>query len=224
MVQSLLADRFKLRIHHEARDLPEYALVLAKNGPKMKESTKESSLRFGPGEITATAVPARAIAQVLSRQAPTGLAPPELEGREVHDETGLSGVYDFTLKWTPESSIPATAGTVGAEREFPGYGMITKLIATPSKYSSIPVPALFIFANPHSQGAWVNRSTHASVRSAASAYSAPMESLVTKQENAIKSAMPMARVGTIRNAHHFVYLSNEPEALREVRNFLLGLN
>jgi uncharacterized protein (TIGR03435 family) len=46
MVQSLLADRFKLRIHHETRDLPIYALVVAKNGPKLIRSMKESSLRF----------------------------------------------------------------------------------------------------------------------------------------------------------------------------------
>lgn len=102
--------------------------------------------------------------------------------------------------------------------------MITKLIATPSKYSTIPVPALFIFANPHSQGAWIDHSTDPSVRSAAKAYSAPMESLVTKQENAIKSELPKARIVAIPNAHHFVYLSNEAEVLREVRSFLSSLN
>ncbi|MGO9012389.1 MAG: TIGR03435 family protein [Bryobacteraceae bacterium] len=38
MLQNLLADRFKLTLHHETRDLPRYVLVVAKNGPKLKES------------------------------------------------------------------------------------------------------------------------------------------------------------------------------------------
>lgn len=108
MVQSLLADRFKLKVHHETRNLPVYALVVAKNGPKMTETTKEPSVRFRTGEITATAENTKGSAAMLSRQPPTGCAPPELEGREVRDETGLSGVYDFTLKWTPEARIPNT--------------------------------------------------------------------------------------------------------------------
>ncbi|MGD0666486.1 MAG: TIGR03435 family protein [Bryobacteraceae bacterium] len=38
MLQNLLADRFKLTLHHETKELPLYALVVAKNGPKLKES------------------------------------------------------------------------------------------------------------------------------------------------------------------------------------------
>ncbi len=38
MLQNLLAERFKLTLHHETKELPQYALVVAKNGPKLKES------------------------------------------------------------------------------------------------------------------------------------------------------------------------------------------
>jgi uncharacterized protein (TIGR03435 family) len=38
MLQNLLAERFKLTLHHEKKDLPMYALVVGKNGPKLKES------------------------------------------------------------------------------------------------------------------------------------------------------------------------------------------
>jgi uncharacterized protein (TIGR03435 family) len=38
MLQNLLAERFKLTLHHETKELPLYALVVAKNGPKLKES------------------------------------------------------------------------------------------------------------------------------------------------------------------------------------------
>ena len=39
MMQNLLAERFKLAVHHETKELPIYALVVGKNGPKIKESS-----------------------------------------------------------------------------------------------------------------------------------------------------------------------------------------
>src|SRR5207249_5172791 len=44
MLQTLLAERFKLAIHRETKDLPMYALVVGRNGPKMKESLKEPEI------------------------------------------------------------------------------------------------------------------------------------------------------------------------------------
>ena len=38
MMQSLLADRFKLKVSHQTKELPVYALVVAKNGPKLQEA------------------------------------------------------------------------------------------------------------------------------------------------------------------------------------------
>jgi non-heme chloroperoxidase len=115
-------------------------------------------------------------------------------------------------------------GSVGAQRQFPGYPMIMRLVATPSKYATVPVPALFIFANPHSLGAWVEHSTDPSVQSEAKAYSAAMNSLVTKQENAVKADVPKARVLTIPDASHLVYLSNQAEVLRDIQAFISGLH
>src|ERR1700722_20393091 len=43
MLQLLLADRFKLHAHRETRELPVYALVVGKNGPKFKASTPDAS-------------------------------------------------------------------------------------------------------------------------------------------------------------------------------------
>jgi uncharacterized protein (TIGR03435 family) len=52
MLQGLLAERFGLKMHREQKDLPMYALIVAKNGPKLKESTEDSTLpgmgRGGP--------------------------------------------------------------------------------------------------------------------------------------------------------------------------------
>lgn len=115
-------------------------------------------------------------------------------------------------------------GTVGAERQFPGESMFTKLLTGSTKYTVIPVPALFIFANPHSLGAWVEHSSDPSVRSAARIYSTGLETLTETQENAVKNALPRARVVTIPNANHYVYLSNETDVLGEIHAFIASLD
>ena len=58
MLQNLLAERFKLTLHREKKDLPMYALVVGKNGPKMKESLKESAVVPGAGDSAAPSAPA----------------------------------------------------------------------------------------------------------------------------------------------------------------------
>jgi len=104
MLQALLADRLKLALHRETRDLTVYALVIAKNGPKLQESEPGDSYRNGhkgpdgvsrPGgihfegqKLIAQGVPVGAMLFHLSRQL----------HRTVLDETALSGTYDFTLR------------------------------------------------------------------------------------------------------------------------------
>ncbi len=104
MLRPLLADRFQLKIRHETKDLPIYALVLAKNGPKLAEdrTNQQWGLRaLGPGKRKATALPLSIFVEMLSSL-------PELGGRIVLDKTGLQGRYNFTLQWAPETL--ATSG------------------------------------------------------------------------------------------------------------------
>jgi uncharacterized protein (TIGR03435 family) len=108
MIQQLLSDRFALRIHREPKELTVYTLVIAKGGPKLKPGQLQPNLRGslpqtridtrGPGFLVGHNAPATLLARVLSGQ-------PEIGGRSVLDKTGLSGKYDFTLKWMPESTI-----------------------------------------------------------------------------------------------------------------------
>jgi bla regulator protein blaR1 len=104
MLQALLADRLKLALHRETRDLTVYALVIAKTGPKLQRSNPGDSYANGyrgpdgvsrPGgihfegqELIAQGVPVGPMLFHLSRQL----------HRTILDETALSGTYDFTLK------------------------------------------------------------------------------------------------------------------------------
>jgi len=107
MLQALLADRFKLTLHREVRDLPEYALVIAENGPKLQEAKADDTypngiqgpggahlMRMGKGQLTAQRFSMADLAHLLSQQL----------GHTVLDKTGLTGNYDFTMHWTPDES------------------------------------------------------------------------------------------------------------------------
>lgn len=108
MIQQLLSDRFALRIHREPRELTVYTLVIAKTGPKLKPGQLQPKLpanvpqsrinHMAPGFLAGHNAPAGLLAKVLSGQ-------PEIGGRSVLDKTELSGNYDFTLKWMPESAM-----------------------------------------------------------------------------------------------------------------------
>jgi pimeloyl-ACP methyl ester carboxylesterase len=111
-------------------------------------------------------------------------------------------------------------GRVGKERDFPGEAVMLEGM---KKYADIPVPALVIFAIPHAQAKWVNDSTDPKVHEAAKAYSAAELVLTTKQAKAFEDGVPTARVVRLRDADHYVYLSNEADVLREMKSFLSTL-
>jgi len=95
-IQSLLADRFQLKLHHETKEMPVYALVIAKNGSKLNQhlaGDKEGGLRRGRGQLAGKQIDMPFLALTLSRQL----------GRTVLDQTGLKGSYDVELNWTPDA-------------------------------------------------------------------------------------------------------------------------
>jgi uncharacterized protein (TIGR03435 family) len=84
MLQSLLADRFQLRVSHATKELPIYALVVAKNGPMLQEAKAGDTypnglrgpdgraagrgglMRMRPGEVIGQALPLSSLAEILS--------------------------------------------------------------------------------------------------------------------------------------------------------------
>jgi uncharacterized protein (TIGR03435 family) len=106
MIQALLAERFKLTLHREKRQLPIYTLVVTKNGPKIHAVEDGPPRTSGvPGRLDATRITMQKLADLLSRQA----------GLPVVDSTGLKGVFDFTLTWSPDeaAATPTDAGAAG---------------------------------------------------------------------------------------------------------------
>ncbi|HEX6497386.1 MAG TPA: alpha/beta hydrolase [Acidobacteriaceae bacterium] len=115
-------------------------------------------------------------------------------------------------------------GSVGDWRNPPGGSMLMKLINGGKKYTKIAVPSLFIFANPHDLGTWVDSNPDSSVRSSAKAYNDALAVLTEKQEKAVEQGLPTADVVTLHSANHFVFLSNEADVLRYTSVFLAELH
>ena len=94
MVQALLADRFHLVLHAETRELPIYALVVAKGGPRLgtlQKSGSSVSTSYGRIEVQGSNS-VDLLAEELSKVA----------GRDVLDKTGIAGRYNLKLRFTPD--------------------------------------------------------------------------------------------------------------------------
>jgi uncharacterized protein (TIGR03435 family) len=124
LFQQLLADRFKLVVHWETRQVPVYALVVAKNGPKLehsKISDGSTSTSSGNGKVTGKGVTMDQLAQTL-----TSALARELD-RTVVDQTGIAGIYDLSLAWSP-ADRPAAMADASTENAVPaGASIFTAL-------------------------------------------------------------------------------------------------
>jgi uncharacterized protein (TIGR03435 family) len=100
MLRQLLADRFKLQFHTEAKEVNGFALVVAKSGAKLKSGSGDfDGFHFGGGIMPATNASMTAFARSLS----TRVRAP------VVDQTGLKGGYAFNLSIPPDNDPTAPA-------------------------------------------------------------------------------------------------------------------
>lgn len=105
MLQKLLQDRFGLKLHREKRDLPIYAITLAKGGPKLTPSPKNTyGLPTQSGHGQGGQQQRKFTNNSMSDFA---LGMQNYMDRPVIDETNLPGRYDFILRWTPDN-VPTT--------------------------------------------------------------------------------------------------------------------
>ena len=103
MTQALLAERFKLAVHRETRDMPVFALVPAKGGLKISQTGPPSSdwvrATVGRNSVSAKQMPMAQLLSILGG----------IVDRQVLDESGMGGVFDISLDWSddPNSGKPS---------------------------------------------------------------------------------------------------------------------
>jgi uncharacterized protein (TIGR03435 family) len=150
MIRSLLADRFKLAVHHEVRQMPVYALVLVKNGKLGPQLVPDSN---GEGCIDPTVgTPASppsagqpmpqycglfgiinkpAAVRLTGTKIPLDRLVTQLSGyveRPVVDQTGLSGSFDIMLEFAHHQSSPfQPSDTASASDTNSGPSILTAL-------------------------------------------------------------------------------------------------
>jgi uncharacterized protein (TIGR03435 family) len=128
MLQKLLEDRFQLKVHREPRDVPVYALVAGKNGPKLPDAKEGGCTAFnstgppppppapgqfpptpcggffmGPNHLEGGKIDMEHLTNALSR----------LLGRPVIDKTGFKGTFDVKLDFSPEGTSMGGRGGFG---------------------------------------------------------------------------------------------------------------
>jgi len=108
MIQKLLADRFQLKFHYEKRELPVYAIRLAKTGAKITKSADDP--KGIPGWFFGRSASGTALTFRNSPMSQFSALLQNSMDRPVVDESGLSERYDFTVTFTPD---PAQAALLG---------------------------------------------------------------------------------------------------------------
>jgi uncharacterized protein (TIGR03435 family) len=118
LLQSLLEERFKLKIHWETRELPVYVVRIADRNGKLGPQLHVSSLdceherskcffRVTPGHLSGGSINAETMVRTIISS---------LE-RVVIDKTGLTGKYDFDLEWSPDQTSTDNPSLFAAARE-----------------------------------------------------------------------------------------------------------
>jgi uncharacterized protein (TIGR03435 family) len=142
MLQTLLEDRFQLKVHRETREVPVYALTVARGGPTLKAGD-ETCVPPDYSTYPRPALPAGksycSDASVGSRKGPNAVLnadPASVEyfckllglvlDRPIVDKTGLSGNYDFHLEFATDQSTPGVIhGFVQHSEEPPAPSIFT---------------------------------------------------------------------------------------------------
>jgi uncharacterized protein (TIGR03435 family) len=109
MIQALLADRFQLKFHIEKRELPVYAMIVPKTGTKITVSAGDPNafpgIGFGQGPGVLSLVGRNTTLDGVANALQSNIL-----DKPVVNQTGLTGRYDFLLKFTPDPSQAANFG------------------------------------------------------------------------------------------------------------------
>jgi len=162
MLIPVLEERFSLKYHHEMRELPSYALLVARGGPKLKVSADtdlpadfkppvpgDDSKASGPGggarvgesgpnpsrgHMVRMMGPGHIEAEGSGLEILVRILSQQL-GRTVVDKTGLTGNYDYALNWTPDTAPPPMPG--GGPEGGPPHNDVGNIGVGPSLFTAL---------------------------------------------------------------------------------------
>ena len=124
MLAKVLADRFQLKFHRDERELAVYALSVGKGAPKLdKDETDPNGI---PGLGFRGRLGDLAVRNANMSDFIRFLQNVVLLDRPVVDQTGITGRYDFTLKWTPDDS--QFGGEAAGYTAFDGFESSAELV------------------------------------------------------------------------------------------------
>ncbi len=160
MLQNLLAERFKLVIHHSTKESSIYALLVAKGGPKLKETVDDPNAPVadapppGPPRQTMQVPPGAGRGRTMMMMAPGGRMRLVANGttipkfidslanqldRPVFDMTGLTGTYDITLEFAQDPAImQARMAAMGMAAPPPGSAPPTDAEPAATIFTALP--------------------------------------------------------------------------------------
>jgi uncharacterized protein (TIGR03435 family) len=144
MLQTLLAERFSLKLHKDSKELPGYVLSLGSGKPKMKPAADASAPRSCQGQM-APPSPDAVPQQVIDCHSMSMDDVARIVGQLANNngnglnKTGLEGKWDFTIKLTP-SGLLARAGADGISI----FDAVDKQLGLKLEVGKVPIPVLFV--------------------------------------------------------------------------------
>ena len=108
MLRTLLSDRFALKLHRETRQLPVYILAVAKGGSKLAPARNPSEPQSSQGRFSDMEARSWDLVRLID-------VLETFVHRKIIDRTGLTGKYDFTLKFDPRQADPAAPVDASAD-------------------------------------------------------------------------------------------------------------
>ena len=131
MMQTLLAERFKLAVHREEREMPGLALVVDKKGPRIQPAEPgPGGSGWGPNMVNAKKITMTEFADTLSNALQ----------RPVKNLTDLPGVYDIKIKWLPDGPLPADTSDMAASV----YAAVQDQLGLKLQVQKLPVQVLVV--------------------------------------------------------------------------------
>src|SRR5262249_31218073 len=137
MLRKLLEDRFKLRLHTTTREVPGYALVPGKDGPKIKEVSAEGydpdNFKMGRSELSGRFSMQDFARFIAGKVGVVGV-----------DQTGLKGIYEVKAQWQQPAGIPDSPADAADDRRAAVFEAVENQLGLKFKRQRVPVQVLVI--------------------------------------------------------------------------------